>query len=92
MTKHLQSPAFVPDRTSGGLHLAAGSPVHQYHPKVQSQKPACLSLRPLHKPCYLPERLRKQSGQLSLWLPVKPLRDILDAFMQKSFFRGFYFT
>ena len=36
-----------------------GSPVHQNHLKFQSQKPAFLSLWPLHKPCYLPHRLRK---------------------------------
>lgn len=60
MTKHLQGPAFVPDRTSGGLHLAAGSPVHQYHPKVQSQKPACLSLSPLAQ-ALLPARTPTQA-------------------------------
>lgn len=44
-----QFPAGLPDTTSGGLHVAAGSPAHQDHPKFQSPKPAFLSLWPLHK-------------------------------------------
>lgn len=69
------------------------APFLQYHPKFQSPEPAfsVFGLSTKHQPCYLLQLLRKQLGQLSPWLPINPLRDILDASMQKSF-RGFDFT